>query len=342
MIKTIKLKNFRKFKELQLETANQIIIFSGPNASGKTSVLESIYLTSTSKSHRTLDLTSLILNEEDFSIIEIEDLKKYKVILSKEGKRNYINNVEYSKLSDFIGNLKVVMFSPHDLELIQGSKGVRRRFLDLEISLLDKTYLRAITAYKKILKERNEILKKYNQDNELILKVLTTQLIEEIKCIYEKRIKFIDSINRYLNIITKKLECENIKLIYLPSYDINNIVSSFENKKNYDILSKTTNIGTHRDDFKIEINDLDAYDYASEGQKRTIVLAIKLALKELYYNQYKIDPILLLDDIFAALDNKRINHIMAYIKNQSQTFITTTSIFSIPDELLKNAKVIRL
>lgn len=183
MIKTIKLKNFRKFKELQLETANQIIIFSGPNASGKTSVLESIYLTSTSKSHRTLDLTSLILNEEDFSIIEIEDLKKYKVILSKEGKRNYINNVEYSKLSDFIGNLKVVMFSPHDLELIQGSKGVRRRFLDLEISLLDKTYLRAITAYKKILKERNEILKKYNQDNELILKVLTTQLIEEIKCI---------------------------------------------------------------------------------------------------------------------------------------------------------------
>ena len=83
MIKTIKLKNFRKFKELQLETANQIIIFSGPNASGKTSVLESIYLTSTSKSHRTLDLTSLILNEEDFSIIEIEDLKKYKVIFHK-------------------------------------------------------------------------------------------------------------------------------------------------------------------------------------------------------------------------------------------------------------------
>ena len=342
MIKQIKLKNYRRFSELNLDTNNQIIIFSGPNASGKTSVLESIYLTSTSKSHRTLDFSSLILNGEDFSIIEIEDLKKYKVILSKEGKKNYINNVEYSKISEFIGNLKVVLFSPQDLELIQGSKGVRRRFLDLEISLLDKTYLRAITAYKKILKERNEILKNYNQSNELIFKVLTTQLIEELKIIYDKRISFLDSINRQLKTISKKLECEEIKLSYLASYDINNIVNSFENKKNYDLLTKTTNIGTHRDDFKIEINDLDAFDYASEGQKRTIILAIKLALKELYLNQFKIEPILLLDDIFAALDNKRINHIMDYIKNQSQTFITTTSIFSIPDELLKNAKVIRL
>ena len=138
------------------------------------------------------------------------------------------------------------------------------------------------------------------------------------------------------------LECENIELKYLPTYDINNLNTSFENKKKYDIVSKTTNIGTHRDDFNIEINNLDAFEFASEGQKRTIVLAIKLALKELYKKQYNEEPILLLDDIFAALDQKRINHIMAYINLKSQTFITTTSIFNIPDELLKNAKVIRL
>ena len=342
MIQSIKLKNFRRFKELSIDTKNQIVIFSGPNAVGKTSVLEAIYLTATSKSHRTNELDSLILTDEQFSIIEIEEKKKYKIILSKEGKRNYINNVEYSKISDFIGNLKIVMFSPSDLELIQGSKAVRRRFLDMDISLLDKTYLRALNAYKKILKERNEILKKYSNDDDLILKVLTTQLIEQIRIIYDRRNLFLENINKELKHITNILECENIELKYLPTYDINNLNASFENKKKYDIVSKTTNIGSHRDDFSIEINNLDAYEYASEGQKRTIVLAIKLALKELYKNQYSEEPILLLDDIFAALDQKRINHIMAYINSKSQTFITTTSIFNIPDELLKNAKVIRL
>ena len=165
---------------------------------------------------------------------------------------------------------------------------------------------------------------------------------KQINIIYDARIRFIDCINKELMNITKELECENIQLNYLPSYDINNIITSFENKKNYDLSSKTTNIGTHRDDFRIKINDKEAEFYASEGQKRTIVLAIKLALKELYYKKFNEHPILLLDDIFAALDQKRINHIMAYIKGKSQTFITTTSIFSIPDELLKNAKVIRL
>lgn len=342
MIKKIYLKNFRKFNELELDTNNNIIVFTGPNAVGKTSVLESIYLTSTSKSHRTLDLETMILQNEEYSIIEIEENKTYKVILSKEGKRNYINNVEYSKISDFIGNLKVVMFSPHDLDLINGSKGSRRRFLDIDISLIDKCYLRALTAYKKILKERNEILKKYQNQDELILKVLTSQLVEQIKIIANKRILFLNSLNEELKKISKELECEEIKLTYLPTYDLDNIINSFKNKKHYDLISKTTNIGPHRDDFKIEIDNLEAIEFASEGQKRTIVLAIKLALKELYFQEFKEEPILLLDDIFAALDQKRINHIMAYIKDKSQTFITTTSIFSIPDELLKNAKVIRL
>lgn len=342
MIKKIKLLNFRKFNELSLDTNSQIVIFSGPNATGKTSVLESLYLVSTSKSHRTNELETLILNNEDYACVEVLSEKQFKVILSKQGKKNFINNVEYSKISDFIGNLKIVMFSPHDLELIQGSKGFRRHFLDLEISLLDKSYLRALTAYKKILKERNELLKQYKEENEIILKVVTGQLIEQLKLIYEERIKFLDNINNYLKVICNELECEEIKLVYQPTYDSLDVYKSFKNKRNYDILSKTTNIGIHRDDFDIYINSLDASLYASEGQKKTIILAIKLALSKLYYQIYKEEPILLLDDIFAALDQKRMNHIMAYIKNKSQTFITTTSIFNIPDELLKNAMVIRL
>ncbi|MDE5856545.1 MAG: hypothetical protein K2H06_05815 [Anaeroplasmataceae bacterium] len=116
---------------------------------------------------------------------------------------------------------------------------------------------------------------------------------------------------------------------------------SFKSKLSYDLLTKTTNIGLHRDDFKIELNSLEAKEFASEGQMRNAILAIKFALKEIYKEKGQ-DIILLLDDVFASIDQKRINHIMEYIKNEHQTFITTTSLFNIPDELLKEAQIIRL
>lgn len=341
MIFKLKLTNFRKFKHLELDLKNKVLIITGHNAIGKTSILESIYLVGTSKSHRTNDVENLINNEEDYLKIELESEKKYEVIISKEGKTNFINDVKYSKISDFIGNLNVIMFSPLDIDLINGSKSVRRRFLDLEVSLLDKSYLRATIAYKKLLKERNELLKNFNEDSKLMLKVLNEQIFELIKSINSKRNVFINSLNSHLKNVCDKLKIENIQLEYEATYDINDLNRSFNNKLNYDILTKTTNIGPHRDDFKINLNNLDAKEYASEGQSRSTVLAIKLALKEIYKKENK-EIILLLDDIFASIDQKRINSIMEYIKDEHQTFITTTSILNIPDELLSNAKIIRL
>ncbi|MDE5715284.1 MAG: hypothetical protein K2I42_04035, partial [Anaeroplasmataceae bacterium] len=128
---------------------------------------------------------------------------------------------------------------------------------------------------------------------------------------------------------------------YIPTYDINDLQKSFDNKFNYDLLTKTTNIGLHRDDFVIKINQKRASDYASEGQMRTICLAIKLALDEIYKKNNK-EVILLLDDVFASIDQKRMNSIMEYIKGENQTIITTTSLFNIPDGLLKNALIIKL
>lgn len=341
MIKNIELEKFRKFKSLNIDTESKIVILTGPNAIGKTSVLESIYLISTSKSHRTTDLKDVIEENSEYSIIKINSNKRFKLVLSKEGRKSFINEKEYSKLSDFIGNLNVMMFSPLDIELINGLKGTRRRFLDIEISLLDKLYLKEITAYRKLLKERNEILKLYKEENKLMLDVVTNQLIELLNVIAHKRINFINQINDYLIQITKRLECENIRLSYLPTYDLNNICKSFENKLNYDIISKTTNIGLHRDDFEIKINDKDISSFGSEGQMRNTILAIKLAIMEIYKKENK-EIILLLDDVFASIDQKRINKIMEYIKSEKQTFITTTSLFNIPDELLKEAKIIKL
>ncbi len=341
MIQSIKLTNFRKFNQIELVTNNKIVILTGPNAAGKTSVLEAIYLIATAKSHRTNDLLALIKDNENYGIVELKEEKEFKSIISKEGKANYINGVNYPKLSDFVGNLNVIMVSPLDIELINGSNGARRRFLDLEISLLDKVYLRSITVYKKLLKERNELLKVYNSENSLILNVLTNQLIKKIKELYNKRINFINTLNSKLDLVTEKLKCEKIKIEYVSSYDINKLEKNFENKLNYDLTTKTTNIGLHRDLFKIYINNQEVENYASEGQVRTVILAIKLALKEIYSSN-GLMVILLLDDIFASIDQKRINYIMEYIKTEQQVFITTTSLFNIPDELIRQAKIIKL
>lgn len=341
MINHLEIVHFRKFSKLTLHFKSKITVFTGPNAVGKTTILEAIYLISTSKSHRTNDLSTMIQNNEDYSSVEIHSAKKFKMILSKEGKKSYINDIFYPKLSEFIGGIPVILFSPADLELIQGSKSGRRRFLDLELSLIDKSYLRAIMSYKKLVKERNELLKIYTEDKKLVLDVITYQILEYISKIYKIRIKFLEKLNFKLNAVCENLECEKIKLSYVPSYDINHLEESFKSKLSYDLLTKTTNIGLHRDDFRIELNSLEAKEFASEGQMRNAILAIKFALKEIYKEKGQ-DIILLLDDVFASIDQKRINHIMEYIKNEHQTFITTTSLFNIPDELLKEAQIIRL
>lgn len=340
MIKNIKLQNFRIFDDLIVDTSASLIIISGKNATGKTSLLEAIYIASTSKSHRTNMLNTAIKNNCDFAVVEIDFIKKLKVVIYKEGKSCFINNSEVNKISDYIGNLHVVMSSPFDLSLIQGSKAVRRHFLDLELSLLDKEYLRQSSIYKRLLKERNEILKASSIDFKY-LDVITKQMVQCLLYIYKARVKFLNDLNEILGDITSSMKIENIRLDYIKTYE-DDIYLSFENKKKVDLANKVTTIGTHRDDFDIYINDLKANVYASEGQCRMICIAIKLALKEYIKNISKVEPILLLDDVFAALDQKRIVELTKYVLKSQQAFITTTSILEIPDELLKQALIIRM
>ncbi len=341
MINSLKLINFRKFKELSLDLASKIVILTGANGIGKTSVLEAIYLIATTKSHRTTEFTSLLTEGETYSVVELKSEKNYKLIFNKNEKKAYVNDVFYPKFSEFIGQIPVVLFSPSDIELLQGSKSVRRRFLDLEISLLDKSYLRLIMAYKRLLKERNEILKVFSQEKALMLQVVTNQMLEFIEEIYLKRLNFLNQLNQTLKDICKDLQMETIHLKYLATYDIENLEKSFSSKLKTDIATKTTNLGIHRDDFLIEMDGQNAKEFASEGQGRNAVLAIKLAVME-FYKQANKDVLLLLDDVFSSMDQKRINHILEYIKNEPQTLITTTSIFNIPDHLIRDAKIIKL
>ena len=175
---------------------NSLVILSGKNATGKSSTLESIYICSTSKSYRENDLDLVIKDGCNNSIIEIEDDKKFKIVISKEGNSYFYNKKQYKKIADFIGNIKVVIFSPYDLNLINGGKSFRRRFLDLNISLIDKNYLNAFRSYKKLLHERNEYLKQNNID-EKYLNVITESLIKYLKNILNARVNFIFELNSY-------------------------------------------------------------------------------------------------------------------------------------------------
>ena len=341
MIRQIRLTHFRRFSSLTLTFSCPVVILSGANATGKTTVLEAIYLIATSKSHRTNDLSSLIEENQPIAHIEIKNEASYRIDLQKKGKISSINDQVIPKVSDFIGRLPVVLFAPEDLKLIEGMKSDRRRFMDLELSLLDKKYLRSSMLYKKILKERNERLKQDISANDPLLKVLTDQLIEQIRILYPKRCEWIEELNGYLKQICQELHCEEIKLVYQSSFDFKHLNQSFFEKLKSDLWLKNTGIGLHRDDFNIVLDEKDAFLFASEGQKRTIVLCLKLALKEVIEHRLNTKPILLLDDVFAALDQKRIQHIMNYMIHQNQTLITTTSLFNIPDALLKEAQIIR-
>lgn len=342
MISKLSLTNFRKFDLINLDLNSNLIIFEGSNAIGKTSILESIYLVSTLKSERVNQLNYLIKENKPFSKVVLEDSDNtYQIVLSNESKKCFINNVEIKRSRDFIGNLYSIYFSPQDLNLITGSPNNRRHFLDLELSILNKKYLDTLSNAKYYLKQRNDALKS-NADKSII-NLLTDSLISEEIKISKSRIKFLNLLNEKLNNIHSTISNgERLELKYVVSYDLENTKDFYNANYEKDKLLKTTTKGFHRDDFKIYLNNLEAQNFASQGQIRNIALSIKLALVELYESYLGKSPLLLLDDVFSELDNKRQENLIRFLLNRDQTFITTTSLESIPKVLLENAKIIKL
>lgn len=333
MIKEIKLINFRNFKDITFNTNNNLVILLGMNAVGKTSVLEAIYYLSTTKSHRTNNYLNLINNEASYSNIMIKfDNNDYKIFISnKNNKLYYINNKEINRYN-FLGQVKTILFSPYDLNLVNGSKEDRRKFLDLNISVFVNEYLKDLVNYKKILKRRNEILK--NKDfNKTLLKVLTDTIYPYAVKICKLRQEFVNKINKYLNKI-----CHNLD-IDLISIELDNVNLDYNNTLNKDIYYKTTTIGPHRTSFSLKINNKDLKSYGSQGQIKLGIIVLKLAIYEVM--KEKNNPILLLDDVFAELDYEKQIKLVKYLDNY-QTFITTTTLSEIPKELLDKALIIEL
>lgn len=358
-LKKIKLYNFRNYKSLSFTLTKGINIIYGENAQGKTNLLESIYVLGFTKSHRVFIDNNLINNESQYLTIEgiVNNNKidnKLNIYIDNKNKVLKFNNNTIKKISDYISLMNIIIFYPDDLELIKGSPQIRRKFINLELSQLYSNYLVLINEYNKILKLRNEYLKKINKKLSIdknYIEILTGYLIDKSILIYKMRNKFINKINEYCSdIYMDIMNIEGFNIKYKPSIEIDlnspNLKAYLKNEYNkkidYDIKICSTSLGPHKDDIEFYIGDKNLKFYGSQGQQRIAVLALKLSEIEIFNKYKETTPILLLDDIFSELDDNKKNNLLKYISRNIQTIITTTDLNNLDSKLIKKSKLFNI
>jgi len=349
-IEKVNLTNYRCFDTKKIEFTEGINVLIGDNATGKTSIVEAVGYLGIGKSFKNTSDNSVIKKENKyFSIVgELEkENKKEKVVIyvDEKGKKININNQNINKLSEFIGKTCLVSFSPDDLSIIKGSPKERRKFLDSCLCQLYSDYLDNLSNYNKIIKCRNEILKKAETEgiNYIYLDVLDEKISYYGKLIVDKREKFIIELNllaqNKLNTLSKRKD--TLTISYSPKTCVNNYEKEVKNRREHDIYLKTTTTGPQRDDFLVELNNKIAFETASQGQIRSIVIAMKLAFFEMI-SKSKEFVIIILDDVLSELDEDRQNSLFELIKECNQTFITSTSIKNISNDIIHRSNVINI
>lgn len=341
IIKSLELQNFRNYDCLNLTFDSGTNILYGFNAQGKTNILEAIYLSATTKSHKgSKDKEVIQFGHEEAHIrsyIEKDDLE-HKIdmhIRSSKSKGIAINNQKIKKAAELLGLLNVIFFSPEDLSIIKNGPSERRRFVDMELCQLDKFYLYNLNNYNKIVNQRNKLLKDLymNPDLKETLTIWDSQLVSYGSQIIERRKAFVDQLNEIIADIHNKLSGgkEHLFIQYEPDIDVDDFAEGLKLNQVKDIKLKQTSVGPHRDDFCFKINDIDIRKYGSQGQQRTAALSLKLSEIELVKKITNDTPVLLLDDVLSELDSNRQNYLLNNISD-IQTIITCTGL----DEFVNN------
>lgn len=356
ILKKLTLQNFRNYKKIEIPFSDNINIFFGNNAQGKTNILEAIYILAITKSYRTT-IDSEIINFNAVNTKIIGNLKKndllvkLEVLVSNKEKKIKKNNKVVRKFSDYISNLNVVFFNPDELEIIKGSPSDRRKFLNIEIGQLDNTYINILNNYNALLKNRNEYLKSLYLKKTIdkkYLEVITDKLIDFSIKIYEFRKKFVLDINKELISICKELLEKDIKIKYNSfiddlndkNVDIKKILKhEFDNIYEKEIRYGNTLIGPHKDDLIFYIDEREIKKYGSQGQQRAVILSLKLAELNIFKKNMGEYPIFLLDDVLSELDEAKKNILLKKINKNIQTIITTTNLDNISDKILKKANI---
>lgn len=359
ILKNISIRSFRNYFKLDLELNDKINIIYGNNGQGKTNILESIYVLALTKSHRSFIDNTLIKEGEESAVIR-GTLKKdisynLEIILTKSSKKVKIDNTIKSKLSSYIDKMNVIIFSSEDLDLIKGSPSERRKYINLELSQLSSNYYNELNDYTKLIKIRNELLKKMSSAESIdrsYFDILTDYIINKGVFIYQMRNKYIERLNKICQEIYKQISSlEGFNIKYIPSIEIDNyskenikniLESKLRNNLEKEINAKTTLYGPHRDDFEFRLEKNNLKNYGSQGQQKMAVLALKLSEIEVFKDFKKTSPIILLDDVFSDLDNIKKNNLLKHINKDMQVIITTTDLDSIDKSILNQAKLIHI
>ena len=340
-IRSIELKNFRNYENLEISFDEGTNILFGDNAQGKTNILEAAYMSGTTKSHKgSRDREMIRFGEEEAHLktVVVRGGREYQIdmhLKKNRAKGIAIDKIPIKKASELFGILNIVFFSPEDLNIIKNGPVERRRFLDSELCQLDRIYLADLTNYNKILAQRNKLLKDmiYRPSLSDTLPVWDMQLIETGKKIIRRRKQFVDELREIVSDIHYRISGgkEELFLKYEPNIDDIFFEDELSRAKEKDKKLCQTSVGPHRDDLLFSIGDVDIRKYGSQGQQRTSALSLKLAEIELVRKSISDTPVLLLDDVLSELDSSRQNYLLESI-HDIQTMITCTGL----DEFVRN------
>ncbi|EST89171.1 recombination protein F [Vagococcus lutrae LBD1] len=359
-ITQLELLDYRNYASASLTFNKDLIVFLGENAQGKTNVLESLYVLAMTRSHRSQHEKELIRWGQSFARIRgILAKKNYmtelEIVISNKGRRTKRNHIEQAKLSDYIGELNVVLFAPEDLYLIKGSPQNRRKFIDMELGQVNPSYLYHLSVYQNVLKQRNRYLKENGRQqkkiDETYLEVLTEQLAAAGAHVIHERLMFIQKLEQWAQEIHGAItnHREKLTMQYQPSFVLEEaqtvaeievlFLEALSRQRSRELMLQTTSLGPHRDDVIFFIDGQNVQTYGSQGQQRTTALSVKLAEVELIHEQIGEYPILLLDDVMSELDDERQVHLLAAIEGKVQTFVTTTTLNHLTNKLLSHPEI---
>ncbi|MGO0058452.1 DNA replication/repair protein RecF [Brevibacillus fluminis] len=356
-LRNLTLSHYRNYESLSLSFDGQIQLFIGNNAQGKTNVLESIYLLALAKSHRTSKDKELISWNADYATVRSDIERRYgsvrlEIQLTSKGKRAKINGLEQQKLSEFVGALNVVMFAPEDLAIVKGAPAQRRRFIDMEIGQVSRTYLHYLSNYNKVLQQKNQLLKdmiiKKNISVDM-LSIWNTQLADLAVKLLQKRFEYIGKLEAWAKSIHAGITDgkEELTLHYVNTTPVtadmnlqqaaDTLHTAYEEMLEREKQRGSTLIGPHRDDFSLRINGIDVQTFGSQGQQRTAALSLKLAEIELIKEEVGEYPVLLLDDVLSELDEHRQTLLLETIQDKVQTFVSSTGVEGLKHQVLQQA-----
>ncbi len=350
-LKKISLVNFKNFDSFEFVPSERINCFIGDNGIGKTNLLDSIHYLSFCKSFiNSVDKINIRHEEEFFTIDGVfsrneNDENIYCGVQAGKNKSFRKNGIQYQKLSEHIGFIPLVFSTPTDINLVGGGSEIRRKFADTIISQFDRNYLNNLIAYSKALEQRNYLLKSLSDNSKIDLESIEAwdiKLVEHGEIIYQTRKKFnkdiVEIFQEYYNIISNK--AEKVNLVYQSQLNNNDFQNLLIKSLNKDRIFKFTTCGVHKDDFEFVLNGFSIKKYGSQGQQKSYILSLKFAQFDYLKQNLNLSPILLLDDIFDKLDEKRVIQITKLVSQNEfgQIFITDTCYKRMP-EILKSLEI---